>query len=122
MLKNFIDIIERSYCRTTFTLDFPSCCEDLKFDGSNFEMGASNMLQPVKLVYNHNIVTNAVAVIFVHTYTGGLLDDDTLIGGMPWKVLRLQIKAKSIDFKAYRDALSEEERINCNMLIKAQNL
>ena len=58
-------------------------------------------------------------MIFVNTYTGGLLDDDTLIKGMPWKVLRLQIKAKYIDFRTFRDSLSDEERMKFNLLVKA---
>ena len=83
-----VDLLLQRYNRVTFSVQFPQCFDDLKGRDANFEMVASNTLQPLKLVYNYNVVTRKVARIFVNTYTGGLLDDQTLVGGIAWSQLK----------------------------------
>ena len=53
--------------KTTFCVQYISCFDDLKGSDANFEMVASNTLQPVRLIYNHNIATTKIAAIFVHS-------------------------------------------------------
>ena len=50
--------------KTTFSVQFIDCFDDLKGSDANFEMVASNTLQPVRLIYSHNIATSKIAVIF----------------------------------------------------------
>ena len=53
--------------KSTFAVKFPECFDDLKGSDANFEMVASQTLQPVKMFYCHNIITNTRAVVFVNT-------------------------------------------------------
>ena len=39
-------------------------------------------------MYKFNVVTRKIAVIFNNTYTGGLLDENTLVGGIVWSELK----------------------------------
>ena len=63
------------YSKKTFTVDFPTCFDGMKGDDANFEMVASNTLQPMRLPYSFNVVTKSEAVIFLNTHTGGLLHE-----------------------------------------------
>ena len=63
------------YNKETFTVDFPSCFDGLKGDDANFEMVASNTIQPLRLPYSFNVVTKSEAVIFLNTHTGGQLHE-----------------------------------------------
>ena len=53
--------------RRTFSVMFPDCFDDIKGSDANFEMVASNTLQPVRLIYKNNIASAKIAVIFVNT-------------------------------------------------------
>ena len=75
--------------------------DKLKGDDPNFELIASNTLQPVRLARKHKVVTRSVAIIFAHSYTGGTLDDDTLIGGKSWRQFRAEITSKDYDDYAF---------------------
>ena len=52
-------------------IDIPSCFEHLKGEDANFEMVTSNSIQPLNLVYHHNLVTWSIAYIFVNTDCNG---------------------------------------------------
>lgn len=39
---------------------------------ANFETIASNTLQPLNMIYNHNIVTRTIAYIFINDSCNGL--------------------------------------------------
>ena len=52
------------------------CFDDLKGSDANFEMVASNTIQPLRLMYKHNIATKTVAKIFVSTNAKGLEYDE----------------------------------------------
>jgi len=67
MVPDVCKILLEEYDRTTFCVQFTSCFDDLKGSDANFEMVASNTLQPVKMFWSHNIVASSAAVIFVHT-------------------------------------------------------
>ena len=49
----------RSYDKNTFQLQIPECFDALYSVDANFEMSASNTLQPLKIVYNYYIISNA---------------------------------------------------------------
>ena len=82
-------------------MEFPACFDELRGNDVQFEMVASNSLQSVRLAYSHNVVTQSVAIIFVNTYTGGLLDDQLIIGDIPWSKLRLKIIDDTFDDNAF---------------------
>ena len=66
MVYDVVKILLEEYDRTTFAVQFTDCFNDLKGSDANFEMVASNTLQPVKMFYRNNIATSSAAAIFVH--------------------------------------------------------
>ena len=55
-----------TYEKVYFTLTFPSVFDHMYGSDANFEMAASNTIQPLRLLYIHNIVTHTLAVIFIN--------------------------------------------------------
>ena len=85
MVKNVVDILNHNYDRTTQTVTFPTCFDNIKSDDANFELVASNTLQKVKLARRHNVVKKSTAVIFAHTNVGNMIiDDNTIVNGQTW--------------------------------------
>ena len=68
MMQEIKDTLIQSYDKNTFHLSIPQCFDALYGVDAKFEMSASNTLQQLKLVYNHNIITRAIAMVFVFTY------------------------------------------------------
>ena len=64
MAAEISEVLTERYEKKFFTLDIPSCFDDLFSKDANIEMVASNTIQPLHLVYNHNAVTYATGVIF----------------------------------------------------------
>lgn len=65
-------------------------------------MVASNTLQPVRLFYNHNIASESIAVIFVHTESNGLNYDGAVERGeMHYKLFKETFEFDSV--KVYTD-------------------
>ena len=56
MIKDVANILLKRYERTTFSVQIPECFEDLKGKDANFEVVTSGTLQPLRLIYSHNIV------------------------------------------------------------------
>ena len=67
MIKDISDIMINRFEKVTFSVLIPRAFDDMKGKDVNFEMVASNTLQPLRLIYSHNIVTRSIATIFVHT-------------------------------------------------------
>lgn len=67
MIKDVVEILKKRYSKTDFFVQFPDCFSDIIGQDVNFEMVASNTLQPVNFLYCHNIVTHSIAAIFVST-------------------------------------------------------
>ena len=67
MIMDVVKILEEDFSRETFTVEFVDCFDDLKGTDANFEMIASNTIQPLRLPYKGNIAKKRTACIFVHT-------------------------------------------------------
>ena len=87
MIKDVVKIFTEDYSRESFTLTLPSCFDNLSSSDANFEMVASNELQPLRLVYKKNIASKTIACIFVHTKTKDLTYDGATERGEMHKTL-----------------------------------
>ena len=65
MMQEISTTLVHSYDKNTFQLTIPKCFDALYSVDANFEMSASNTLQPLKLVYSYKIITSAKAIILV---------------------------------------------------------
>ena len=77
MIEEVSSIVLNRYEKRNFGLSVPRCFDDIKSVDANFEITQSNRLQPLILFYEHNIVTEKVCVIFVHTNVKGLVYIDS---------------------------------------------
>ena len=75
MITDVVNIFVNEFDRCTFSVNFLDCLNDLRCSDTNFDIIVPNTLQPVKLIYCHNIATITVAVIFVHSNAKGLVYD-----------------------------------------------
>ena len=66
MMNEIALIFNTQYDKVNFTLTIPVVFEGLQSTDANFETSFSNSLQPLKLKYEFNIVTNKTAVILVN--------------------------------------------------------
>ena len=55
------------YDRINLSIQFPLVFEQLKGTDADFEMVTSNTIQPIKLLYQYNVVKKKFAAIFVNT-------------------------------------------------------
>ena len=76
---------------------------------ANFEMVLSNTLQPLRLIYEHNVVTRSIGVVFVHTHLNGVLGDHTKLQGKPWSELKEGFFNGTIDIEKFLDSLTNDE-------------
>ena len=76
MAKNVVDTMLKRVNRIDLTVTIPLAFEQLKGDDASFEMVTSNTIQPMKLMYQHNIVVDKKAMVFVNTHSLGLEWDD----------------------------------------------
>ena len=81
-------------------------------------MISSNALQPLKLIYKHNIVTKSVARIFVNTFTGGL-DDSTVIGQLSWSEIKIKKREKALKLQEFWEKMTNIEKQKFMALNKA---
>ena len=66
MAREISDIFLDRYEKRFFTLTIPACFDDLFSKDANIEMVASNTIQPLQLVFRHNVVTHSIGLIFVN--------------------------------------------------------
>ena len=66
MMNEITAIFNVEYSRIDFCLMIPDCFDGLQSEDANFETSASNSLQPLRLIYEHNVVTDKTAVVFVN--------------------------------------------------------
>ena len=64
MVKDITKALNRSYEKKTFSLKFPQAFDFLP----DIEKVSSSTLQPMRLFYKHNVVTESFAVIFVNKH------------------------------------------------------
>ena len=74
-VRDFINLLMNRLHQETLSVQFPDVLLQLQGASENLEMLASNTICPVKLFYNHNIVTHTECAIFVNTHTRGLTWD-----------------------------------------------
>ena len=56
------------FSKDTFTVQFPQCFDHLYGSDANFEVSASNTLQPLHLFFSNNVVTASCCIIFLFLY------------------------------------------------------
>ena len=66
MMNEIAEIFNTEYSRVDFVIAIPGCFDGLQSTDANFETSLSNTLQPLRLKYEHNIVTDKIGVIFVN--------------------------------------------------------
>ena len=76
MMHEIAQVMRDRFDRDNLSLYIPQVFESLKSADANFEMVTSNLLQPLTLFFNSNIVTHSYAYIFVQTHCNGLPYDD----------------------------------------------
>ena len=88
MVYELISTIIARLDRQTLSIQFPDVVSQLhSHDQDSFEMSCSNTIMPLKLYYNHNIVTRTYAAIFVNTHTRDLVWDKAIEKGEACKKL-----------------------------------
>ena len=76
MVHEIAQVMRDRFDRDNLSLYIPTVFESLKSEDANFEMVTSNLLQPLTLFFNSNIVTHSQAYIFVQTNCRGLPYED----------------------------------------------
>ena len=66
MVKDITDMMTSEYSNDTLSLKVPDCFDYLtaKDGDTKFETVTSNGLQPLNMIFSHNVVTKTVAYIF----------------------------------------------------------
>lgn len=73
MIRDLINTLLKRLDHQTLSIQFPEVLSQLNEMGQDsFEMSCSNTIMPLKMFFNHNIITHTYAVIFVNTHTRGL--------------------------------------------------
>ena len=67
MVQEVIEVLEHRFDPNTLLLQIPTAFDYLKGQDADFEMVTSNTIQPLRIEYRDNIVTESVAVVFVNT-------------------------------------------------------
>ena len=76
MVCDIIHTLQQKFDRETLSCEIPDAFEYMKGKDVKFEMVTSNTIQPTKMIYKHNVVTEKIAYIFVNSkFTVG--DEDT---------------------------------------------
>ena len=82
MVHDLIGTLIARLDRQTLSIQFPDVVSQLhSSDQDSFEMSCSNTIMPLKLYYNHNIITHTYAAIFVNTHTRNLQWDKAAAKG-----------------------------------------
>jgi len=50
---------------------FPDCIKDIRGKDANYEFATSSTLPPLRLEYSHNIATETLGLVFIHTHLHG---------------------------------------------------
>ena len=68
MVKNIFDTLMNKFEPRNLSVQFPYAFEQLKGTDAEFEMVTSNTIQPLRLLYQHDIAEKKIAAIFVNTH------------------------------------------------------
>ena len=72
MIKDITEMLTTDFDKEYLSIEIPKAFENLKGRDAKFEMVTSNSLQPLHMIYEHNIVTRTIAYIFINTECKGL--------------------------------------------------
>ena len=72
MVKEIVDTLTSRFDKDTLKLEIPQAFSYIKGSDAKMEMSVSNTLQPLTLLYDHNLVTDSIAFVFVNTNCRGL--------------------------------------------------
>ena len=67
-----INLFETSYNKETLVFEIPKQLKEIQKKAAGAEMITKNNIQPLKLIYAHNIVQKSIAYIFINTKLNGL--------------------------------------------------
>ena len=59
--------MDARFNKDTLKLVIPSAFDHLRGTDAKIEMSVSNTMQPLSLLYGHNIITDSIGYIFVNT-------------------------------------------------------
>ena len=109
MIMDVVQVMDKDYDHRYFSIQLIDCFDDLVGRDANFEIVASQTLQPVKLHFSHNVVTESIAVIFLNTNLKGLK-----YGGGPERASMLENLFKEVlefdTVKVHTDLKKEQIR------------
>ena len=75
-LHEMTDLFENGYSKETLIFEIPKQLKEIQKKARGAEMITRNSIQPLKLIYAHNIVKKSVAYIFINTKLNGLTYKD----------------------------------------------
>ena len=87
MVNEIVDAMNTRFSTETLTLEIPDVFENLSSRDAKFEMAISNSIQPLKLFYDHQVVTDSIAFVFVNTESKGLIYKNAEKHGQEAKML-----------------------------------
>ena len=77
-----INLFETSYNKETLVFEIPKQLKEIQKKAAGAEMITKNNIQPLKLIYAHNIVQKSIAYIFINTKMNGLIYKDAQKKGL----------------------------------------
>ena len=72
MVEEIVATMENRFNKDTLRLEIPRTFENIKLDHEKIEIASSSTLQPLNLVFGHNVITDTIGYIFVNTGSKGL--------------------------------------------------
>ena len=73
MIEDFENMLTNDFSKETLSIEIPKALNHLKAKDVKFETVKSKTLQPLSMIYSHNIVTRTIAYIFINTESRGLI-------------------------------------------------
>ena len=71
MVQEIVYTFENHYDKNSLTLRLPTVFAQMTNKDANIELVTSNTLQPMKMIFSHNIITHSKAFIFINTECKG---------------------------------------------------
>ena len=67
MVADIIEILNAKIDKKEHSVTLPKALDQLKGEDAQFEMVTSNTIQPLKLFYEHNVVTRKIGLVLINT-------------------------------------------------------
>ena len=75
-LEELTIFFENNYQSETLTLEIPRQLKEIQLSATGSELITANSIQPLKLIYAHNVVQKSIANIFINSTCNGLVYKD----------------------------------------------